>query len=359
MSHYEERLQADLDGLRARILAQGRAVLDALHAAGRSLLNVDPELGSLTILRDNPINRETRSIDQACHAFVARHVPSAGHLRFVSAVMRMNQVLERIGDYAVTICREAVQMHQRPPEAIVPDIEALASNAHRALEQALQAFAERDAELAHRTAALTRERGRKFHHVFTDLLAVGDERGRSMEDLFGLLTVLNSLERVEDQSRNLCEETIFYLTGEMKQPKVYSILFVDEKGDRWAPMAAAIAKKAYPKSGIYESAGWDPEPVFDEEVVAFLDERGYPTPEGTPPKMPTDHDAVRDYHVIVSLQGEVRSRFPDPPFHTVIVHWNAVHDRSRTDDEALESDLKRIAHETRELMELLRGEGAD
>lgn len=358
MSHYEERLQADLGELRARILAQGRAVLDALHAAGRALLNADTELGSLTVLRDNPINRETRSLDQACHAFVARHVPSAGHLRFVSAVMRMNQVLERIGDYAVTICREAVQLHERPPEAIVPDIEELASNAHRALEQALQAFAERDADLAHETAALTRRRGRKFHHVFTDLLQVGDERTRSMEDLFGLLTVLNCLERVEDQARNLCEDTIFYLTGQMKQPKVYSVLFVDEKGDRWSPMAAAIAQKAFPESGVYTSAGWDPAPAFDEQVMAFLGERGYAVPEGAPLKLSTDHDAVRDLHVLVSLQGDVRSRFPDPPFHTVILSWDAVHDRDRTDEEALESDLKRIAHETRELMELLRGEGA-
>jgi phosphate transport system protein len=358
MSHYEERLQADLHTLRGRILAQGRAVLDALHAAGRALLNADPELGSLTVLRDHPINRETRSIDQACHAFVARHVPSAGHLRFVSAVLRMNQVLERIGDYAVTICREAVQLHERPPEAIVPDIEELASSAHRALEQALQSFAERDADLARETDALTRRRTRRFHHVFTDLLRVADERARSMEDLFGLLTVLNSLERVEDQARNLCEETVFYLTGAMKQPKVYSILFVDEKGDRWGPMAAAIGRKAFPESGIFACAGWDPAPALDERVMAFLDARGYAIPEGPPAKMSTEHDALRDHHVIVSLQGEVRGRLPDPPFHTVILRWDAVHDRNRTDDEALESDRKRIAHELRELMVLLRGEGA-
>ncbi len=358
MSRYEERLQADLDELRSRILAQGRAVLDALHDADRALVNADPALGSATILGDHPINRETRAIDRFCHAFVARHVPSAGHLRFVSAVQRMNQVLERIGDYAVTICREAVQLKERPPAALVPDIEELATNAYRALEQALQAFAERDADLARDTVALTRRRGRTFHKVFTDLLQVGDERSRSMEDLFGLLTVLNSFERVEDQARNFCEETIFYLTGEMKQPKVYSILFVDETGDRWSPMAAAIAKKAFPESGVYASAGWDPAPALDERVVAFLDERGYAVPEGPPERMPIEHDALRDHHVIVSLQGDVRPRIPDPPFHTIIVSWDVVHDRSRTDDEALESDLKRIAHETRELMEMLRGEGA-
>ena len=301
MTHYEERLQADLEDLRGRVLRQGRAVLDALHAAGRSLLNADPELGSLTILRDHPINRATHEIDRRCHAFVARHVPSAGHLRFVSAVLRMNQVLERIGDYAVTICREAVQLHERPPEALVPDIEDLASSAHRALEQALQAFDESDAELARQTVALTRKRGRKFHGIFTDLLQVGDAGARSMEDLFGLLVVLGSFERVEDQARNLCEETIFHLTGKMKQPKVYSILFVDEKGDRWAPMAAAIASKAFPESGRYASAGWEPEPALDPAVVAFLDERGYPVPEGPPARMPTDHDALSKYLSLIHI----------------------------------------------------------
>ena len=98
MSHYEERLQADLDEIRERVKAVGDEVIDAVGNACRSLLNVDRALAAETILGDLPVNREIRAIDQRCHAFVVRHLPSAGILRFVSSVLRLTVAIERIGE---------------------------------------------------------------------------------------------------------------------------------------------------------------------------------------------------------------------------------------------------------------------
>ena len=55
----------------------------------RALLTLDRDLAYATVLGDKPINREIRELDRLCHAFVARHLPSAGHLRFVSSVLRL------------------------------------------------------------------------------------------------------------------------------------------------------------------------------------------------------------------------------------------------------------------------------
>ena len=57
----------------------------------------DNELAYLTVLGDNPINRNSRKLDSLCHAFIARHLPSAGHLRLMSSIVRVNVALERIG----------------------------------------------------------------------------------------------------------------------------------------------------------------------------------------------------------------------------------------------------------------------
>lgn len=359
MSHYEERLEADLRMLRDRMARQGETVREALRAAVHAFLTLDRKLAAATILGDNPVNRASREIDRRCHAFVARHVPGAGHLRFVSSVMRINVLLERIGDYAVTIARETAQAKEPPPRQLVGDIQMMADHDRRVLEQAMTAFSEGNAELARGTMGLASQKGRIFHRVFTDLLREGEKRSRGMEDLFGLLAVLYRLERVGNQVKNLCEETIFIATGETKQAKVYSILFVDEANDRWSQMAEAIARKAYPESGTYRSAGWRPAAAIDPRVAAFFDRRGYAVRHARPDLLPVRYDDLADYNVIVGLQPGTRSHIAELPFQTVLVEWDVVDDSEAVDDETLEHVWKRMAHEIRDLMEILRGEGTD
>jgi phosphate transport system protein len=305
------------------------------------------------ILGDHPINRTARAIDRKCHAFVARHVPSAGHLRFVSAVMRVNIALERIGDYAGTIGREVAQMVEPPPAAMARDIEDLSEHGRRILEQALASFEMGSVDLARGTMAFAAQRSRTFHKIFTDLLEEGESRSRPVEDLFGLLVVLYRLERVADQAKNICEETVFVVTGEAKQPKVYSILFVDGRNDRWSQMAEAIARKAYPESGTYASAGWDPADAIDPGTRAYLDENGFEVREARPSVLPTDHDDLLDYHVMVGLEPGLRERVADHPFHTVVLEWEGL-----GPDTSPEEARQRLSAHVQELMETLRGEDA-
>jgi len=102
MNGYERRLAEDKREIRRRVVAVGERVRAAVEMSVESLLRGDRAECARVILGDLPINREVRSINKLCHAFIARHLPSAGHLRFVSAVLQMNIGLERIGDYAVT-----------------------------------------------------------------------------------------------------------------------------------------------------------------------------------------------------------------------------------------------------------------
>jgi len=294
MAHYEQRLEKDLGTIRAKVTAIAGGVDQALRAAVHAALNHDRDLAARVILGDLPINRATREVDRLCHAFVARHLPSAGHLRYISAVLRLMVGLERIGDYAVTVARETVQLSQAPPPTVARDIDLLADHSIRLLTQAMKAFDERNAELARGAKGVASQAKSTFQKVFFDLLEEGEKGTRPVKDLFALLIVLNRIERVSDQAKNICEETIFAATGETKQPKVYRVLFVDAHNDRASLIAEAIARKAFPESGKYLSAGWEPARSIDGQTAEFLEQHGH-DPRGIEPSpLPTSPGGLED-----------------------------------------------------------------
>ncbi len=353
MSHYEERLERDVESLRSRVHALSERVHVGLDHSVRALLTLDKQLASRTILGDLPINREVRSIDRACHAFVAQHLPSAGHLRLVSSILRLMVALERVGDYAVTISRETVQLSAPPPEAVAQDIEMMAARGRELFRQAMRSFDEQSADLARGTKGMAAQLGGTFGKVFSDLIRAAEEGTRPIQDLFALLVVFNRLERVHDQAKNICEETLFAAEGLTKEPKIYRVLFLDARNDRDSALAEVIARRTFPQSGRYASAGWDPGDAFVPGLAAFASEHGCEIQKEAPDRIVPIHEELASYHVIVALEPGAREHIPELPFHTVLLEWQAP-----AGEESLEDRYKRLAHEIRELVETLRGEDA-
>ena len=81
------------------------------------MLVCDTELATVTILGDLPIIRQAREIDHRCQVFIARHLPNAEHLRFISSAMRLSKTLERTGDHAETMARAAAHCSMPPPDS--------------------------------------------------------------------------------------------------------------------------------------------------------------------------------------------------------------------------------------------------
>lgn len=352
MSRYEERLSRDLDTIRAELRSVGADVQAALDASVRALLAHDRGLASRTILGDMPINRAIRVLDRHCHAFVARHLPSAGHLRFISSVLRLNVGLERVGDYAVNISRETVQLSAAPPPEVARDVEQMAHYVRSLLSRALAAFHDGNAELARGAKAMASDAESTFPLAFRDLLRAGEGAARPLKDLFALLVIFNALDRVGDQAKNICEETIFAVTGETKEPKVYQVLFADERNAAASQLAAAYARKVFPASGQYASAGWRAAGSLDPACVEFMEQHGLETEGARPSSLDAGHAALARYHVVAALEPGIRDHIAELPFHTVLLEWEIPQD-------SLEGSYAAIAHHVRELMETLRGEGAE
>jgi len=266
MSHLEQRQQSDLDEIRSGIASIGDRVGVSLKDAIHALVIGDADLASRTILGDLGINRAVRELDRKCHAFVAVHLPGAGPLRYVSSVLRMNVALERVGDYAVTICREVVQLSQKPSDALLRDVDLVGDQARQIFKQAMHAFNDENAELARGTIGMAEQIEATFQKVFEDLVAAGREGSSPIKDLFGLLVAINRLGRVSSQAKNICEETIYAATGETKMPKVYRLLFVDSTNTVASRIAEAYAHKAFPERGRFDSAGWSAAEADDPRV---------------------------------------------------------------------------------------------
>ena len=362
MGHYEERLEKDLNAIRERVRGIGKSVERAVERAVHAVLTHNREIAAELILADLPINREVRATDALCHGFVARHLPSAGHLRFVSSVLRLNVELERVGDYAVAIAREVQQLSAPPPATVLRDIDLIADQAKLMLKQALRAFNERNAEMARGTKEMGKQIESTFQKVFADLLEAGERGERPLKDIFAALVVINRLGRVSDQAKNICEETVFAVTGETKQPKVYRILFIDEKNDGYSQMAEAYARKNFPQSGRYTSAGWRPADALDPACARFLDRNSFGVEGLAPSPLDLPLEELGDFHVIVNLEHGQEAPLPGIPFHTVLLQWDvgpapAGLDRERA-DALIEQAHKELSARIRDLMELLRGEGA-
>jgi len=360
MTHYEQRLEHDLSAIRERIAEIASRVEAAIEGAVRALLQRDRILAAEIILGDLRINRATREVDRLCHAFVALHMPSAGHLRYVSAVMRLSVAVERIGDYAVTIAREAVQLSNDVPGTVARDIEGLAEQSVGRLSAARRAFDSGDADAARVAAARARGAKSLARCVFADLLAEA-QTGVS-RDLFALLIAINRLERVGDQAKNICEETVFAATGETKQPKMYRVLFLDERNTVRSVMAEAVARKAFPESGIYASAGWEPAEATQERVAEFLGRHGHDVRELRPTPLPTRAEELDEYHVIVGFEPRFAERLTGIPFHTAILEWTVGQGADDSGwelaDDALERLYRELSVQVRDLMVTLRGEQA-
>jgi len=356
MSHLEQRLEHDLNDIRDQIASMSASVEQSLQGAFHALHEADEKTAFTTILSDLPINRQMRKIDRMCHAFIAVHLPSAGHLRLISSVIRANIILERIGDYAVTIAREAVQLGKAPQAGMLTKIEKISGEAMSILSESISAFNSANAERARDSIAMAGKLEHEMDGVYAELLDGAEHGGDQARDIMIYLIVFSQLKRVADQAKNLAEEAIFIETGESKKPKVYRILFLDEDNSCLGPMAELIAGNIYPDAGQYTSAGVHPAASLDANMVAFMEARGFDLAGRAPRQLDSSRESLSQFHVIVGLHKKVLKAVVKIPFRTSALNWKDVKIPQGDDEQAWEELYRTLALHIRELLTLLRGD---
>jgi phosphate transport system protein len=359
VTHYEERLERDLAEIRSRVRAVSDLVEEQVRDAVQALLNHDDELANMVVLKDRIVNRETRALDLLCYGFIVRHLPVAQHLRFVSSVLRLDVALERVGDYAVTICRHSIRCSEPPPETVARDIELMAQQARQSLAESLRAFHQEDVGVARKALGLTYPVDSTHDKAFDDLVRAGETKQVPVRDLFGYTRALYVLLRVSDQAENIAQETLFSVAGETKNPKVYRILFVDRANDCRSLMAEAYARKVFGDCGVFTSGGWDPAAAVRPELIPFLESHGLPREDLRPKRIQDLMGEPKHYHVIIGLDAESREMLGELPYKTVYLNWDLGPCPFGEGDpaavERLETIYRQAAGRLLDLMEILRG----
>ena len=194
-----------------------------------------------------------------------------------------------------------------------------------------------------------------------DLQDAGKKGKTEISVLFDFQSIFYMLERVSDRAKNICEETLFVVAGEIKAEEVFSILFIDEENITLSQMAEAIAKKGYPASAKFSSAGRKPTDSLNPKMLEHMRRNGLNMQGMSPKGIDSFTPDIANIDVIISLQGKVRSYGIDIPWHTTFLTWdlgaapqmNGDDKKDRARFEELQRDL---SAQISNLMELLRGD---
>lgn len=332
-SRLEESLERDIARIRQQLLEMSALAERALRDGVEALHGGNRAQAYAVVLRDQLIDEKEKEIDRLCLEFLLRQQPVGVHLRFAYSAIKVNLELERVGDYAESIARQILRLGDLPavPERHLRRLIEMADFAVPMLHDAIAAFASRDAEAAKTAAVVEPAVDALLGKLITELVEALRVGSISAELLITLSTIGRRFERVADQARNVCMETVYMCTGEIaKHPgaETFRVLFVDEHNACRSQMAEAIASSLGQPRFVFASAGLDPQPI-DPRTLAFLKEKGHDVSRMVP-KATDSVPNLEYYNVIVGVAAEVREAFPRTPRNLVTIDWS-VDDPSRAE----------------------------
>ena len=214
------RLQKELQKLKMRILSLGTMVEERVRMAIKAVETRDEKLAKRIIEMDREIDENEVEVEEECLKILALHQPVAVDLRFITAVIKINNDLERIGDQAVNISQRVVSMARRPPVTVPFDYKLMAEKTEAMLRESLDALVNLDADLAHKVCLKDDE----VDDINREIYDKVKEAIRSHPDRVGyminLLLVSRHLERIADLTTNIAEEVIYLIEGEISRHRM-------------------------------------------------------------------------------------------------------------------------------------------
>jgi len=205
----------DIQHLQDELLALGSKVETMLLGSVRALKRRDRTSARRLIAEDRIINEKRFEIEDETLALIATQQPMAGDLRTLAAILEIASELERIGDYAKGTARITLMLGDEPLIKPLVDIPAMAEKACDMLHRSLDAFVRRDADLSAAIPAEDDEVDALYNQVYRELVTYILEEPKYIEQANQLLWVAHNLERAADRVTNICERTVFTVTGKL------------------------------------------------------------------------------------------------------------------------------------------------
>ena len=209
MLHFHE----ELDELQNKLIEMGALVESAIRDSIGALVDRDEDKAKEVMWNEALINQKEIEIDELGTRLLALFQPMARDLRFITAAIKMNNDLERMGDLAVNITQRALSLLHEPPLKPLIDIPRMAELAQSMVHRALDAFIRNDAETARAVLLSDDEVDDLRDAVYDELLILMQEQHTTINRSVSLMFIAQDLERIADHATNVAEDVLFLVKG--------------------------------------------------------------------------------------------------------------------------------------------------
>ncbi len=213
--HIASAFDRDLEGVQAQIMKMGGLVEDAIRNAALSLDTRDEELAELVRKKDRPIDELEELINQNAARVIALRAPTAIDLRLILSVIKISANLERIGDYSKNIAKRTTVLATLPPvNDSAGAIRRMAREVESMLKHALDAYIQRDAELARDVITRDHDVDQMYNALFREFLTFMMEDPRNITACMHLHFIAKNVERMGDHVTAIAEQVVYLVTGQ-------------------------------------------------------------------------------------------------------------------------------------------------
>jgi phosphate transport system protein len=214
--HISAAFDRDLEAIQAMIMKMGGLVEDAIGKATVALIEGDRELAARVRDGDRAIDAVETQVNEEAARVIALRQPIAGDLRTVLTVFRISAALERIGDYAKNMAkRSEILLELHPVDGGTAPLLRMSKAVQLMLKDALDAYIQRDADLARDVRARDEEVDQMYNGLFREYLTHMMEDPRNITACMHLHFMAKNIERMGDLVTGIAEQVIYRVTGEM------------------------------------------------------------------------------------------------------------------------------------------------
>ena len=202
-----------LGTLKELLIEMGNSAEEIIDLAVCGYSMRDAALCAKVLEIEKEINFAERRVDELALELLASQQPLAGDLRLITACMKINSDLERVGDQAVNIAQRGLAYGGQSPADLPVDIPRIAAAAAGMIRRALNAFIDRDADLADAVLKMDDIVDRMDDEAWISLVRRMHEAPEEIDQALDALIVVRNLERVADHATNIAEDVIFWVRG--------------------------------------------------------------------------------------------------------------------------------------------------
>ncbi len=207
-------LPNQIDKLKKEILALGAMVEDRFQKAIFAIQTEDLELSQKIIDTDFEIDEREIEIEEECLKILALYQPVAMDLRFIVAVIKINNDLERIADYASNISirfKTSFNYHRK----FKYDYTAMADQAAKMLEMSLDALVHMDVDMAYKIRDMDEEVNAMRNDAYASMKKDIRTHPEMVGEIINMYLISRHLERIGDHTKNIAEEVIYLIEGDI------------------------------------------------------------------------------------------------------------------------------------------------